>query len=249
LTLLPRVAGNHVMLLWLAVAGWVGVVVAYGALIEAPSQPIRRPITLAELRRGFGLIGTYPWLRRLLVANALLLSVTLAMPFYAIHAATLHDPTAQNLTVFVVATGIGLISSGALWAAWSNRGRMVGGALLALLAGALSLIIDAVEQWHIAYFHAFVFFLLTIGEQGVLQGQDIYMVNHAPPGDRPTLIGTSNAVLWTLGIGVALVLGAVGHLHHILTPLVVLMAFNAAAALYALAALDAWRPRATAPRV
>jgi MFS family permease len=225
------------MLLWLAVAGWIGVVLAYGALREAPSEPIRRPITLAELRRGFGLIGTYPWLRRSLIGNTLLLSVTLATPFYAIHAATLHDPTAQNLTVFVVATGIGLIASGALWAAWSDRARMIGGALMALLAGALCLIVDAVEHWQIPYFHAFVFVLLTLGEQGVIQGQITFMADHAPPDDRPVLIGTTNAAMWTLGIGVALVMGAAGHLHHILTPLVVLMAFNAAAALYVLLAL------------
>jgi MFS family permease len=238
LTLLPQVAGNQVMLLWLAVAGWIGVVLAYGALREVPSMPINRPITLAELRRGFGLIGAHPWLRRLLIGNALLLSVTLAIPFYAIHAATLHDPSAQNLTVFVVATGVGLISSGVLWAAWSDRGRMAGGALLALLAGALSLAVDVVEQWHVAYFHSFVFVLLTLGEQGVIQGQITYLADHAPPDDRPTMVGTTNAVMWTLGIGVALVLGAVGHLHHILTPLVLLMACNAAAALYVLLALD-----------
>ena len=237
LTTLPQVAGNHVMLLWLAVAGWIGVVLAYGALSEAPSEPIRRPITLAELRRGFGLIGTYPWLRHLLIGNTLLLSVTLATPFYAIHAATLHDPTAQDLTVFVVATGIGLITSGALWASWPNRARMIGGALMALLAGALSLIVDVVEQWQIPYFHAFVFVLLTLGEQGVIQGQITYMADHAPPDERPVLIGTTNAAMWTLGIGIALALGAAGHLHHILAPLVVLMTFNAAAALYVLLAL------------
>ncbi len=238
LTLLPSVAENEVMLLWMAVAGWIGVILAYGALSEEPSLPIRRPFTVAELRRGFGLVRAYPWLRRLLISNALLLSVTLAIPFYAIHAATLHDPTAQNLTVFVTATGIGLILSGPLWAPWSNRGRIVGGALLALLAGALTLAVDAVEQWQIAYFHAFVFALLTLGEQGVIQGQITYMADHAPADDRPTLIGTSNSMMWTLGMGVALVLGAVGHLHHILTPLVVLMAFNAMAAIYALVALD-----------
>jgi MFS family permease len=236
-TLLPVAEGTQVMLLWLAIAGWIGVALAYGALSEVPSQPIRRAITLAELRRGFGLIGTYPWLRHLLVGNALLLSVTLAMPFYAIHAATLHDPTAQSLNAFVVATGIGLIASGALWAAWPNRTRMIGGALMALVAGALSLIIDVVEQWQIPYFHAFVFVLLTLGEQGVIQGQITYMADHAPAADRPTLIGTTNAMMWTLGIGVALVLGAAGHVQHVLTPLVVLMAFNAAAALYVRVAL------------
>ena len=172
LIFLPEVQGNEVELLWLAVVGWIVVVVAYAGLREPPSQPIRNPITLTELSRGFNLIGSHPWLRRLLIGRALLLSVELAIPFYAIHAATLHDPTAQNLTVFVVATGIGVILSGFFWAGTSNFARMVGGAQCALIAGVLTFIIDAVEDWQIPYFHALVFTLLTLGEQGHDLGRD-----------------------------------------------------------------------------
>ena len=237
LIFLPEVQGNEVELLWLAVVGWIAVVVAYAGLREPLSQPIRKPITLTEVSRGFRLIGNHPWFRRLLIGRALLLSVELAIPFYAIHAATLHDPTAQNLTVFVVASGIGVISSGFLWAGMSNSARMVGGALFALLAGALTFVIDAVEDWQIPYFHALVFTLLTLGEQGTIQGEMTYMIDHAPAKDRPTLIATGNALMWTLAIGVALLLGAAGHLHDIRTPLVVLMVFNAAAMVYVLRAL------------
>ena len=63
------------------------------------------------------------------------------------------------------------------------------------------------------------------------------MMNHAPADDRPTLIATGNALMWTLAIVVALLLGAAGHLHDIRTPLVLLMTFNVAAMLYVLAAL------------
>ena len=98
-------------------------VLAYAALTEPPSRTVRKPITLAELSRGFRLIGSHPWFRRLLIGRALLLSVELAIPFYAIHAATLHDPTAQNLSVFVVASGIGVISSGLLWAGVADFAR------------------------------------------------------------------------------------------------------------------------------
>ena len=237
LIFLPQVQGNEVGLLWLAVAGWISVVLAYAGLREPPSEPIRNPISLTELCRGFRLIGNHPWFRRLLIGRALLLSVELAIPFYAIHAATLHDPTAQNLTVFVVASGIGVISSGFLWAGMSTSARMVGGAQCALIAGALTFVIDAVEDWQIPYFHALVFTLLTLGEQGSIQGQTTYMIDHAPAADRPTLIATGNALMWTLAIGVALLLGAVGHLHDIRTPLAMLMAFNVAAMLYVRAAL------------
>ncbi len=237
LIFLPRVQSNEVMLMWLAVGGWLAVVLAYAGLDEPPSHPVRMPITLAELSRGFRLIGENPWLRRLLIGRALLLSVELAIPFYAIHAATLHDPTVQNLTVFVVASGIGVILSGFLWAGMSNSARMVGGALCALVAGALTFVIDAVEDWQIPYFHALVFTLLTLGEQGSIQGQTTYMIDHAQAADRPVLIATGNALTWTLAIGVALLLGAAGHLHDIRTPLALLMAFNVAAMLYVMTTL------------
>ena len=237
LLFLPRAQGNEVMLLWLAVAGWLGVVLAYAGLSEPPSRPTRKPITLTELSRGFQLIGNHPWFRRLLIGRALLLSVELAIPFYAIHAATLHDPTAQNLTVFVVASGIGVIAGGLLWAGRSNSARMVGGAQCALIAGALTFVIDAVEDWQVPYFHALVFTLLTLAEQGAIQGEATYMMDHAPAQDRPALIATGNALMWTLAMGVALLLGAAGHLHDIRTPLAILMAFNAAAMLYVPAAL------------
>ncbi len=238
LLFLPTVEGNQELLLWLAVAGWLGVILTYAALSEPPSPAIRKPFTLAELSRGYGLIQAYPWFRRLLIARTLLLSVELAIPFYAIHAATIHDPTAQNLTVFVIASGIGVISSGLLWARSSDRARMAAGAAVALVAGVLTLVIDGIEDLQIPYFHGIVFVLLTIAEQGAIQGQITYMMDHAPAADRPILIATANASMRTVGIAVALVLGAAGHLHDIRTPLVVLMAFNAAAALYALRAFE-----------
>jgi MFS family permease len=239
LLFLPTVEGNQELLLWLAVAGWLGVILTYAALSEPPSPAIRKRFTLAELSRGYGLIQVYPWFRRLLIARTLLLSVELAIPFYAIHAATIHDPTAQNLTVFVIASGIGVISSGLLWSRSSDRARMAAGAAVALVAGVLTLVIDGIEDLQIPYFHGIVFVLLTIAEQGAIQGQITYMMDHAPAADRPILIATANASMRTVGIGVALVLGAAGHLHDIRTPLVVLMAFNAAAALYALRAFEA----------
>ena len=139
--------------------------------------------------------------------------------------------------MFVVATGIGVILSGFLWAGMSNSARMLGGAQCALIAGALTFVIDAVEGWRIPYFHALVFTLLTLGEQGTIQGETTYMVDRAPAEDRPTLIATGNALMWTLAIGVALLLGAAGHLNDIRTPLVLLMAFNAVAMIYVMTAL------------
>jgi MFS family permease len=232
LIFVPEDEDNQARLLWLAVIGWLGVAAAYAGLNEPPSAPIHRRFSPDEFTRGYRLIGIYPWFQRVLIAQTLLLSVELAIPFYAIHAAALHDPSAQNLSVFVVATGIGVISSGLLWASFSAEARMAVGALLALLAGALTLVVEGFDLLGTPYFHAFVFALLTVGEQGAIQGHMVFMTNHAPAEDRPALIATSYATMRILGVGVALLLGAAGHLQDIRAPLVLLIIFNAAAALY-----------------
>ena len=46
-----------------------------------------------SLRQSFGIAFALPWFRRFIVARTLFLSIELAMPFYAIHAATLHKDT------------------------------------------------------------------------------------------------------------------------------------------------------------
>jgi hypothetical protein len=45
----------------------------------------------------------------------------MAVPFYAVHAASLHDPTACNLSVFVVAMALGLVLSGPIWGRLIDR--------------------------------------------------------------------------------------------------------------------------------
>ena len=53
-----------------------------------------------------------PWFRSYVIARCLLVSVELAMPFYAIHAAALHSHKQVSLSIFVVATGIAVVIGG-----------------------------------------------------------------------------------------------------------------------------------------
>lgn len=235
---LPEVHGTHDDILWFAVAGWLGVILAYATLREPDSKPLTEPITWKESLHGLGLIAVYPWYRRLLLANLLLLSVELAIPFYSIHAATLNDPTAQNVTIFVLASSAGVLIGGLLWARFSIRLRIVAGALLAAFAGVLAFVVENLEHWQVPYFYAGLFVLLTLGEQGSIQGRMTFLVNQAPDHDRPILVATSNTSTWMVGIGVSALLAMAGQLHDIRTPLVVLIAVNLAAALYVSLALQ-----------
>lgn len=234
---LPEVQQSHDDVLWLGVAGWLGVVGAYALLREPASDPKAQPFAWSEFLRGLNLIGAYPWYRRLLIANVLLLSVELAIPFYAIHAATLHDPTAQNVTLFVLTSSVGVLLSG-LWAKVPIRSRIVAGALLAALAGTLTFLVQATGPWQVPYFYAGLFVLLTLGEQGSIQGRMTYLANHASDRDRPAMVATSSTTGWIVGIGLAALLAMAGQFQDIRLPLVILIATNLAAALCVFLLLD-----------
>ncbi|MEZ5861025.1 MAG: hypothetical protein R3D28_18965 [Geminicoccaceae bacterium] len=113
------------------------------------------------------------------------------------------------------------------------------GALFAALAGALSFVVEATGPWQVAYFYATLFVLLTLGEQGSIQGRMTYLVNHASDHDRPAMVATNSTTGWIVGIGVAALLAMAGQFQDIRLPLVILIGTNIAAALYVSLMLDA----------
>jgi MFS family permease len=230
--LLPADDRNGDDVLWWAVAGWLGMMLAYAALREPACERLTEPFSWQELLRGLRLIGVYRWYRDLLLANTLLLSVELAIPFYAIHAATLTDVGTGNVTLFVITSSVGVLISGLLWKAFSVRGRIIAGAMVCALGGALTFLVQGVDHGNIPYYYAFLFILLTLGEQGSIQGRLTYLDNRAPEHDRPILVATTSTAGWVVGIGVSAVLAAAGSLSDIRTPLVILIFFNLASALY-----------------
>jgi MFS family permease len=231
---LPEVAGNHVILLWLAVGAWIGAAAAYGAIVEAPSASAS-DAKRVSLRRSWALASCHPWFRRFLVLRTLLLSVELAVPFYAIHAASLHHTTAQRLSAFVLAMSLGLLLSGPVWGHLIDRHNALVitlSALLAAAAGICVLVMDALSDPTTPFLHAALFLPLALAAQGSTDGRTRLLLAKAPAEERPALIGLSSALLACAGTAVALVLGLAGHLHDIRTPLVLLILANLVAALY-----------------
>jgi hypothetical protein len=185
---------------------------------------------------GVSLIAQHPWFGRHLVWRVLLLSVELAIPFYAIHAASLHDPSARDLSAFVIAIALGLVLSGPIWGRVIDRhNALVGtaGAWLAAAAGVLVLVTDLLGYLAAPFWHAFLFLPLSFARQGVIQARNRHLSVKAPSACLATMAGFSNALVACAGIVVALIVGAAGHVHDIRTPLVILIVCNVAAALYA----------------
>lgn len=232
---LPRSANHHLFLLWVAVGGWLGFAWAHIAIQEQPSEPAAVSGGILEVRRGLSLFAQYPWLRRFVVWRVLLLSVELAVPFYAIHAASVHEPTASRLSAFVVALSLGLLLSGPLWGRIIDRhNALVGvlGSLLAAAAGVLVLATDVLGLAGVPFWHASLFLPLAFAREGVIEARNRLISIRAPAQIRPLMMGFNNALLACASIVVALIIGVAGHLYDIHAPLVILILVNLAAALY-----------------
>jgi len=105
---------DHIELVW---AGVVMTALA-GIAIAIIREPAKRMPATAEdaavheahrhvfrnIIENFRNALAIPWLRRFILARTLFLSIELAVPFYAIHAATLHADSSNGLSTFVIAS-------------------------------------------------------------------------------------------------------------------------------------------------
>jgi hypothetical protein len=232
---MPRLAGNHLFLLWLAAGAWLGASVVYAGVVEQPSAPPSQDAKAPRLRDSWQLIAQLPWFRRFLVQRLLLLSVEFGVTFYAIHAATLHGATARSLSAFVVAMSLGMVLAGPVWGRLIDRHNalaLILASLLAALSGVLVLVMDALGMPGGPFVHGLLFLPLSLAAEGSYEGRTRMLLARATPQDRPALLALSSALLAVAAVGSALVLGLAGHLHDIRTPLVILIGLNLASALY-----------------
>ena len=234
-TLLPDLAGDHLILLWLAVGAWAGAAAAYVLVRERASDSTVGTTHRPNWRQSWSLVAAHRWYARLLLGGVLLQSVEVAVPFYAIHAASLHAPNASNLSAFVVAMALGMALSGPLWSRVIDRHEVwvaLAACMLAIGAGVLVLVMDLLGDPMVPFYHAFLFVPLALARESAVQARERRLSVKAPPHDRPAMVAFNNALLALAGVSVALVLAFAGHLHDIRTPLVMLIIANIVAALF-----------------
>ncbi|MEM7021672.1 MAG: MFS transporter [Pseudomonadota bacterium] len=232
--LVPRVDSNHLMLLWFAVFAWIGAAAAYAAVLEAPSEPARAGEASLSLQHAREIMAHHPWFPRLMGTGILLQSVEMAIPFYAVHAASLHDPSAHNLSAFVVAVALGFLLSGPIWGRLNDRNTRLTLTLscsLAACAGICVLVFDQLGDPGLPYYHAMVFVPLALARQGSAQARARRLSVKAPTGERPAMASYNSAAVAFGGVCAGLLLGTAGHLHDIRTPLVMLIVASIVAAL------------------
>ncbi len=238
---------SHLELLW---AG-VGIMVAAAILIVTIREPLKsagegragaagqtprgkKRSYFGEMRAGFHEVASVSWFRRYMVTRVLMLSVELAMPFYAIHAATLHVGKHGSLSAFVVANGIAVIIGGPAWRVVgkiSQRYVLAMGAIVAAMGGVWAIVINNVPALHSLISHGLVFSLVAAGTQGVVGARTIYIVNTAPDDQRPYFVAISNTISGSIGILLAFLFGTIAHFQGVIWPVVLITGLNIAATL------------------
>ncbi|MEQ8968547.1 MAG: MFS transporter [Azospirillaceae bacterium] len=217
--------------LWLLAAAallWALAALLFARIEELPGATEGGRNALDQAREGVGLVRRIPGYRSYLIARALLVTVEIAMPIYALHAHGLFGGAVASLGVYVVAVGIANIVSSPFWGRFSDlsaRRTMALSGVIGAFAGGLALALAvAPEAWRTAETYALVFFVLGIAEAGVRLGRKTYLVDAAAKDERPLFVAFANSAV---GL-VTLAAGAIGF---------VAQGFNPAVAIAVLAVL------------
>lgn len=268
---------RHIIVLWIGIAAMVAaaVFVAGVRLVEGfEGQPktgavlpllsvwgqhrarilqefTRHSFIRQELWRGVRTGMQYPWYRRFSLSSMLSLSVLLAMPFYTIHAASYHKGAPQGLAILVIAASAGIAAGAPFWrrtSIRSNKRVIILGTFVAAVSAVLALLLDFTNLATNIWLYAIVIFLLGFGANGVGNGMGLYFIEMTTAVDRPCLMALNDMAVGIVAIGVSAALGTVAHWSNPTIPIMVLLALNVVAGLYAFALFEpaaAAQPRPT----
>jgi len=238
--------GEHIELICYG----IGVTLLAAVVIAIVREPVRlivrdetapRQSRLAWLREQFVTAFEQRWLRRFLVARMLFLSVELAIPFFAIHAAALYPNNRSSLNVFVIACGGGLALGGIIWPRLGEKSLrlvMVLSSITTSAAGLLAILIATMPGWQSPFTHAAVFVLAGIGLEGIINARAVYIVARTSDDERPACITVASVLTGLVGVLVAIAFSTLAHLSGAVWPVWVIVGLNIVAALFAMRLSD-----------
>ena len=235
----------HAELIW---AG-LGMTLLAAITVVAVREPVKRPphhgdatagkaagkSYFAELSDGLRMVSKLKWFQRYMIARLLFLSVEIVMPFFAVHAASFHGDMNISLSMFVVASSIGLVLGGIVWPRVGKKSMqlvMAAAALVAFVAALLALAnhLDPALRWPLTY--AVIFVLLAVAAQGVSSARTVYLVDSATDAERPYCVAVSNAAVGLAGLGMAFAVGSISEVCGVIWGLLIMAGLNIAAAVY-----------------
>lgn len=244
----PNAIGEHLEMLWAGIA--LSLVAALITILIRETPPQNKSARGAPAPKATdakkGLLPDYiarlsvalriDWFRRFLIARMLFLSIEMAMPFYALHAATYHAQHKGSLSTFVIGSCLGIIAGGMVWqrvARVSMPAVMALASLIACAAGGLAIATYLVPDLRLVWLHGGVFLLIAMANEGTRNARKLYIVEFTSDEERPYYIALSNVFIGVFGAIASFGFGVLAHLQHVIWPIWLIVGINFAACLYA----------------
>ncbi len=189
----------YVMIILAASALWFIAALLFALIKEEPGATDGGRSAIEESKKGFYLLKKQPAFAKFIAVRSLLLSIQLAVPFYAILGRDFTGTELSSLGIFVIANSLAMVLSSYFWGRFADRSSkfsMVFGGIIGIVAGLFAVFFYIIpENLHSDVLYSAVFFITGIGHAGVRIGRKTYLVDAAPELDRPLYVSVSNTIV------------------------------------------------------
>lgn len=191
---------NFGILLFLAGFFWIIAAVVYSRIEEFEGETDGGGNAISVALKKLTLLKTDKNFRLFVITRALFLCSVLSAPFFVILAQQHSQSSNYLLGLFILASGLADFSSSIIWGKLSDissKRAMIIGATISTLLGFLVFVLNTFFEniFSIIWIMPLIYFILTVGYQGIRIGRKTYLVDLAGGNKRTDYVAVSNTVI------------------------------------------------------
>ncbi|MAC84471.1 MAG: MFS transporter [Arcobacter sp.] len=191
---------NFGVLLFLAGVFWIIASLTYLKIEEFEGETDGGGNAISVALKKVSLLKTDKAFRLFVITRALFLCSVLTAPFFVILAQQQSDSSNYLLGLFILASGLADFSSSVIWGKLSDissRKSMIIGASISTILGFLVFVLSTFYEdvFSIIWLMPLIYFVLTVGYQGIRIGRKTYLVDLAGGNKRTDYVAVSNTII------------------------------------------------------
>jgi len=191
---------NFGVLLFLAGIFWIIASLTYLKIEEFEGETDGGGNAISVALKKISLLKTDKDFRLFVITRALFLCSVLSAPFFVILAQQQSDSSNYLLGLFILSSGLADFSSSVIWGKLSDissRKSMIIGASISTALGFLVFTLSIFYEniFSIIWLMPLIYFVLTVGYQGIRIGRKTYLVDLAGGNKRTDYVAVSNTII------------------------------------------------------